>query len=115
MYSQSVCRCAVASNRQGLESDGETTLIEDCVYVGAKQQGVARDVDGLDLGTGRYTVAKHCISPKPVDFGTRDEMGVLGAFDSIGQATGDVAREEGVSQAGCPDEATHGRPACSVL
>lgn len=87
MYSQSVCRCAVASNRQGLESDGETTLVENCVYVGAKQQGVARDVDGLDLGAGRYTVAKYCISPKLLDFGTRDEMAVLGAFDGSSQAT----------------------------
>jgi hypothetical protein len=109
MYSQSVCRCAVASNRQRLKSDGETTLIEDCVYVGAKQQGVARDVDGLDLGTGRYTVAKHCISPKPVDFGTRDEVGVLGAFDGSSQATGDVAREEGVRETALTRQRPAGR------
>lgn len=107
MYSQSVCRCAVASNRQGLESYGETTLIENSVYVGAKQQGVAWDINGLDFRAGSYAVAKDCISPKPVDFGTRDEMGVLGAFDGSSQATGDVAREEGV----CGTTLTRQRPA----
>jgi hypothetical protein len=98
MHSQAICYQAIGGSGERSQSHGELTLVEDGVYVGAKQQGVAWDIDRLDFRARGYTILEHCVLSKPFTFGTWDEMGVFGTFDGSSQATGDVACEEGVSQ-----------------
>jgi hypothetical protein len=111
MHSQAIGYQAIGGSGERFESYGEPTLVKDGVYVGAKQQGIAWDIDGLDFRARGYTVLEHCVLPEPITFGTRDKMGVFGTLDSIGQAARDVAREESVSQAALARQCTAGRHA----
>jgi hypothetical protein len=111
MHSQAIGCRAIGGSRERFQGYGEPTLVEDGVYVGAKQQGVAWDIDRLDFRARGYTVLEHCVPSEPITFGTWDEMGVLGTLDGIGQAAGDVAREESVSQAALARQCTAGRHA----
>jgi hypothetical protein len=56
-------------------------------------------------------VLEHCVLPEPITLGTRDEVGVFGTLDGSSQATGDVAREGGVSQTALARQHTAGRHA----
>ena len=109
MHSQAIGYQAIGGSRERFESHGEPRLVKDGMYVGAKQQGVARDVDGLDFRARGYAISEHCVLPEPITFGTRDEMGMFGTLDGIGQATGDVAREEGVRETALTRQRPAGR------
>ena len=54
---------------------------------------------GSISGRGTTPILEHCGLSEPFTFGTWDEMGAFGTLDRSGQATGDVACEEGGSQA----------------
>jgi hypothetical protein len=73
MHSQTIGYQAIGGSRERLESYGEPTLIEDGVYVRAKQQGVGWDIDGLDSGRGAtpYWNIVFCRNQLPSVRGTR--------------------------------------------
>lgn len=114
MYSQSVCRCAVAALslatgkvlREWWRNDVDRKL---CVCRSEAAGRCAGRRWARSRGGALQRSETLYFAPKPVDFGTRDEMGVLGVFDGSSQATGDVAREEGVGETALTRQRPAGR------